>query len=128
MEWDAKTSLLLISLSYCNWVETISFEQCNFPIIMYDGCYLLMFQCMHRLWCYVPFRPQTIPPSWFGGVTDWYQSIVYSELSISIHLRYTTINTMGLKLSKTICTKCTLKYNDIFIKYKYKYIHTRTVS
>ena len=27
--------------------------------------------------------------SWFWGVSDWYQSIVYSELSISTHKRYT---------------------------------------
>ena len=32
---------------------------------------------------YDVLRPRTIPPFWFGGVTDWYQSLVYSELSIS---------------------------------------------
>ena len=32
---------------------------------------------------YDVLRPRTFPPFWFGGVTDWYQSIVYSELSIS---------------------------------------------
>ena len=26
---------------------------------------------------------------WFGGVTDWYQSTVYSELSISNNIGYT---------------------------------------
>ena len=44
-------------------------------------------------------HPRMFPPFWFGGVTDWYQSIVYSELSISTDKRYTTINTMGLKCS-----------------------------
>ena len=44
-----------------------------------------------RPWTFLPFR--------FGGVTDWYQSIVYNELSISNHKRYTSINTMGLKCS-----------------------------
>ena len=42
---------------------------------------------------------QMFPPSRFGGVTNWYQSQVDSELSISTHKRYTTINTLGLKHS-----------------------------
>ena len=33
--------------------------------------------------------PERFRRSWFWGVTDWYQSIVYSELSISTHKRYT---------------------------------------
>ena len=36
---------------------------------------------------------------WFGGVTDWYQSIVYSELSISNHIRYTNYKCIGTKVS-----------------------------
>ena len=44
-------------------------------------------------------RPRTIPSFWFGGVIDWYQSIVYSELSISTDKRYKTINTLGVKYS-----------------------------
>ena len=33
--------------------------------------------------------PERFRRSWIWGVTDWYQSIVYSELSISTHKRYT---------------------------------------
>ena len=33
--------------------------------------------------------PERFRRSWFWGVTDWYKSIVYSELSISTHKRYT---------------------------------------
>ena len=36
---------------------------------------------------------------WFGGVTDWYQSIVYSELSISNHIRYTNYKYIGTEVS-----------------------------
>ena len=34
----------------------------------------------------------------FRGVTDWYQSIVYSELSISTHKRYTNYKHIGIKI------------------------------
>jgi hypothetical protein len=37
------------------------------------------------------FRPQTFPPYWFGGVTDWYQSFDYSELVISPKEKLQTI-------------------------------------
>ena len=40
-------------------------------------------------------HPRMFPPFWFGGVTDWYQSIVYSELSISNHIRYTNYKCKG---------------------------------
>ena len=50
---------------------------------------------------YDVLRPRTIPPFRFGGVTDWYQSIVYSELSISKpFFLYTTINSTGQKHSE----------------------------
>ena len=35
--------------------------------------------------------PERFRRSWFWGVTDWYQSIVYSELSISTNKRYTNL-------------------------------------
>ena len=43
-------------------------------------------------------RPRTIPPFWFGGVTNWYQSFVYSEFSISTHKRYTNYKHNGIKI------------------------------
>ena len=42
-------------------------------------------------------RPKTFPPFRFWGVTDWYQSIVYSELSISTHKRDTNYKPNAIK-------------------------------
>ena len=42
---------------------------------------------------------------WFGGVTDWYQSIVYSELSISNHIRYTNYKCIGTRVSDFMFSK-----------------------
>ena len=45
--------------------------------------------------------PERFRRSWFWGVTDWYQSIVYSELSISTHKRYTNYKYNGIKNTLT---------------------------
>ena len=42
------------------------------------------------------------PPFRFGGVTDWYQIIVYSEYSISTQKRYTNYKYIGIK---TLCLR-----------------------
>ena len=46
--------------------------------------------------------PERFRRSRFWGVTDWYQSIVYSELSISTHKRYTNYKYIGIK---TLCLR-----------------------
>ena len=46
--------------------------------------------------------PERFRRSWFWGVTDWYHSIVYSELSISTHKRYTNYKHIGIK---TLCLR-----------------------
>ena len=52
--------------------------------------------------------PERFCRSWFWGVTDWYQSIVYSEYSISTHKRYTNYKYIGIK---TLCLRVyTFKY------------------
>ena len=45
--------------------------------------------------------PERFRRSWFWGVTYWYQSIVYSELSISTHKRYTNYKYNGIKNTYT---------------------------
>ena len=43
-------------------------------------------------------HPRMFPPFWFGGVTHWYQSFVYSELSIyRTTYDIQTINANGTK-------------------------------
>ena len=51
--------------------------------------------------------PERFRRSWFWGVTDWYQSIVYSELSISTHKRYTNYKYKGIinTLTKSLYVK-----------------------
>ena len=49
--------------------------------------------------------PERFRHPWFGGVTDWYQSIVYSELSISNHIRYTNYKCIGTKVSDLTISK-----------------------
>ena len=60
------------------------------------ACLLLCIVGIHYI---TSSAPERFRRSRFWGVTDWYQSIVYSELSISTHKRYTTINTTRLKYS-----------------------------
>ena len=57
--------------------------------------------------------PERFRRSWFWGVTDWYQSIVYSEYSISTHKRYTNYKYIG---TKTLCLRVILLNNKIFNK------------
>ena len=84
---------------------------------------------MHVLWYYKwSPPPPDVSAVWFGGVTDWYQSIVYSELSISIHKRYTNYKYIGAKSSDYKYTFKNFKY--FYKKYTnphpYKYIVIRT--
>ena len=60
------------------------------------ACLLLYIVVIHYM---TSSAPERFRRSWFWGVTDWYQSIVYSELSISTHKRYTNYKYMGLKHS-----------------------------
>ena len=55
--------------------------------------------------------PERFRRSWFWGVTDWYQSIVYSEYSISTHKRYTNYKYIGIK---TLCLRVIFLNNKIF--------------
>ena len=48
------------------------------------------------------YTPERFRRSWFWDVTDWYQSIVYSELSISTDKRYTNYRHIGIK---TLCLR-----------------------
>ena len=59
--------------------------------------YLLL--CIVMILYMTSSAPERFRRSWFWGVTDWYHSIVYSELSISTDKRYTSTNTMVLKCS-----------------------------
>ena len=55
--------------------------------------------------------PERFRCSWFWGVTDWYQSIVYSESSISTHKRYTNYKYIGIK---TLSLRVILLNNKLF--------------
>ena len=41
--------------------------------------------------------PERFRRSWFSGVTDWYQSIVYGESIISTHKIYTNYKHIGIR-------------------------------
>ena len=93
-----------------------SFLNTIFEIIMYllgniKHCYvtfqiylwwLLLYcsLCIHLLWCCMKSSTsKRFRQFWFGGVTDWYQSNVYSELVYQPMKDIQTINTKGLRIS-----------------------------
>ena len=62
--------------------------------------------------------PRRFRHPWFGGVTDWYRSIVYSELSISNHIRYTNYKYIGTEslLFKVFKATILLETNNFLVK------------
>ena len=80
-ERDAKTSFcsFVPYVTFCNHIvillDKVTVELCNLSNYVYDGC--LFTYDLFYMNCYGTVRrlhPLKIPPSWFGGVTDWYQS------------------------------------------------------
>ena len=77
-------------LTEYNWIIIILLMQWMMLLLVYYFTLLLILNMTSS-------APERFRRSWFWGVTDWYQSFVYSELSISTHKRYTNYKYIGIK-------------------------------
>ena len=89
---------------FLNEPNNINFWKCNISNNVWHvnttGCIMLMngdecclFHIYSMLWYSIESRqPPDVSAVWFGGVTGWYQSFVYSELACRAIHWYATIN------------------------------------
>ena len=91
--WSASKTHLIILIHISFGVYNCTEHTCI--KIIYLMQWMMLFAYLLLYYVVILYMTSSAPErfrrSWFWGVTDWYQSIVYSELSISTHKRYTKL-------------------------------------